>query len=88
MPKFTDKRYPIQLWRDSLNNGDPQFHQFQQNEQSVLNSAHSRQKSITTYDVRNPGPGLGQTYTCGGFIAYFALSDIRTHNFTVDRHWL
>jgi len=42
--------------------------------------------NITTYDVRNPGPGLGQTYTCGGFIAYFALGDIRTHNFTVDRH--
>jgi len=39
----------------SINSDGQQFHIYQQNEQSLL-----------TYDVRNPGPGLGQTQTYGG----------------------
>jgi hypothetical protein len=32
-------------------------------------------KTTTTYDVRNPGPGLEQTQTCGGvFVLFFAIT--------------
>jgi len=32
----------------------------------TLNWTHWTQKKPTTYDVVNPGPGLGQMQTCGG----------------------
>jgi hypothetical protein len=76
-----------------LNLNGHQFHQYQQSEQSPLNSDghqfHQYQQSeplilielvehkkTTTYDVGNPGPGLGQAQTCGwlnGIPTLFAL---------------
>jgi hypothetical protein len=38
--------------------------QYQQNEKYSLTLAHWAQKNTTTYDVRNPCPGLGQTHKC------------------------
>jgi len=47
-------RVRILLWKESLNSDGQQFHQYLQNEQSLLSL-----KIITTiYGVRNPGPGL------------------------------
>ena len=43
-----------------------QFHQYQQNEQSLLTWNHWTWKKTTTYDVRNPGPGLGQAQNVAG----------------------
>ena len=48
-------------WKESLNNDGQQFHQYQQDEQSPLIITHLTQKEITTYDVGNLCPGLGQS---------------------------
>jgi len=45
------------LWKDG-----PQFHQYQQNEQSHL----LNKKKTITYDIGNPGRVLGQVHKCGG----------------------
>ena len=66
----------MKLWKESKRDG-PQFHQYQQNEQSPLNNDgqhfHQLQRTTTsrlkplnikkamTYGNGNPGPGLGQT---------------------------
>ena len=50
------------LGKESLNNDGHQFHQYQQNKQHL--SSWLNTKKITTYDVRNPGPGLGQKCAC------------------------
>ena len=34
-------------------------------------------KKIMTYDIGNPGPGLGQTLTCGGVKS---INGIQTHH--------
>ena len=45
----------------NVNSDGQQFHQYQQNERSPLNRLNSlNAKKLTTYDVRNPGPVLGQ----------------------------
>ena len=41
------------LWKERLNSDGQQFHQYPQNEHSPLTFT-------MTYDVRNPGSGLGQ----------------------------
>ena len=53
------------MWKESLNNDGQQFHQYLQNEQSSLTSTHKTQKKTVTYDVGNPGPGLGQAQKYG-----------------------
>jgi hypothetical protein len=47
--------------KESLNNDGQQFHQYQQDKQSPLIITHLTQKEITTYDVGNLCPGLGQS---------------------------
>ena len=53
------------LWKESLNSDGQQFHQYQQNDQSPL--TEHKKKLLTTYDVGNPGSGLGQAYRYDGF---------------------
>jgi hypothetical protein len=50
------------LWKESLYSDG---HQYQQTITSHLTSW--KQKKATTYDVRNLGPGLGQTQKCDRF---------------------
>jgi hypothetical protein len=50
----------------SLNSDDQPFPQYQQNVQSPLILSHWTHKKHTTYDVRDPCHGLGQTQNCGG----------------------
>jgi len=38
------------------NSDGQQFHQYQRNEQPLLNANHSTQKEIVRYVTRNPGP--------------------------------
>ena len=55
------------MWRNkSLNSDDQQFPQYQQNVQSPLILIPYIYKKPTTYDVRDPCHGLGQTQNCGG----------------------
>jgi hypothetical protein len=56
------------LCKEDLNSNGHQLHQYQQNElkqdlSNQLNSLNTRQS--TTYDIGNPGPGLGQSQTFG-----------------------
>jgi len=57
----------VLLWNESLHNDGQQLHQYQQNEQSLLisNNDHCTKYKIMTYDVRNPGLGLGHAQKCG-----------------------
>jgi hypothetical protein len=54
------------IWKESLSDGH-QFHQNQQNEQSplILTTLTEHKKNSMTYEVGNPGPGLGQAQECG-----------------------
>ena len=47
--------------KESLNSDGQQFHQYHQNKQTPFTFSHWTQKINMTYDVGNPGPGLGQT---------------------------
>jgi len=58
-------KFILMLWKKSLNCDSQQFLQYQQNEQSPLTITHWIQQKTTTYDVRNPVPGLGETQKCG-----------------------
>jgi hypothetical protein len=49
----------VLLWKESLKTNGQQFHQCQQNQQSLLTFTHWPQKT-TTYDVGNPSQSLGQ----------------------------
>jgi hypothetical protein len=51
------------FYERKLKSNGQQFHQYQQNEQSLLTEY---KKSTTTYDVGNSGPALGQTQKWGG----------------------
>jgi len=53
------------LWQESLNSDSQQFHQYQQNDQSPL--TEHKKKLTTTYEVGNPGSGLGQAHRYDGF---------------------
>ena len=44
---------------------DQQFHQYQQNQHKNHLPPQLIEKNMT-YDVRNPGPSLGQSQKCGG----------------------
>ena len=50
----------ISLWKESLNSDSHQFHQYQQN----LNSLNT--KILQHNDIGNPGPDLGQAQQCYG----------------------
>jgi hypothetical protein len=63
----------INKTKDSLNSNGQQCHQYQQKEQLLLRSL--KIKKTTTYDVRNPGPGLRQAQQCSGL-----YSLIRSHS--------
>jgi hypothetical protein len=52
-------KYKLLLTLDKeliLNSDSQQFHQYQRNEQPLLNANHSTQKEIVRYVTRNPGP--------------------------------
>ena len=51
-----------------INSDGQQFHQYQQNEQSPLTFSPNTKTNISTCDVGNPGPALGQAQICGGVI--------------------
>ena len=53
------------LWNANFNSDSEQFNQYQQNEQSPLKLNSLNMKKTTTYDIGNPGPGLGQAQKCG-----------------------
>ena len=55
----------VRLWRQFINSDGQQLHWHQQSEQLPVTLAHWTLKK-TTYDVGNPGPGLGQAQKCGG----------------------
>ena len=64
------------LWKESLKSDGKKIHQYQQNEE--LPTFHLKSVNIiktTTYDVGNPGPGLGQAQKSGRslFVACFYL---------------
>ena len=48
------------LWKECLNSDGHQIHQDKQNEQPPLIFTLWTQQNTMTYDVDNPGPGLGQ----------------------------
>ena len=51
--------------KESLNSVGQQFYQYRQNEQSPLIITElTEHKKSTTYDIGNPGPGLGQEQKC------------------------
>ena len=57
--------------KSKSNSDGHQFHQYQQNEQSItshliLTELTEHKTKTTTYDVDNSGSGLGQTQTYGG----------------------
>jgi hypothetical protein len=52
------------IWKESLNSDGQQF---QQND-NHLSLKLTEYKKTMTYDVGNPGFGLGQTQTCGWII--------------------
>jgi len=56
------------IWKESLNNGDgQQFHQYKQNgNKTTFSPQITEHKKTKTFDVGNPGPGLGQAQKCGG----------------------
>ena len=62
------------IWKESLNNGDgQQFHQYKQYKQykqngkkTIFSPQITEHKKTKTFDVGNPGPGLGQAQKCGG----------------------
>ena len=56
----------IYLWKESSNTDGQRFQQYQQNEESLLISNPWTKNKTTTYEVGNPGPGLGQAQQCGG----------------------
>ena len=60
--------HQCQLNEQSPANSDgQQFHQYQHNEKSPLILTElTEHNKTTTYDVGNPGPGLGQAHTYGG----------------------
>jgi len=55
------------LWKESLNSDGHQFHQYQQNEQSllILTELSADRKTMTYADVI-PGPGLGHVRNVAG----------------------
>ena len=60
-------KFRIELWRESSNSDNHQFCQYQQNDQLSLTSPpFIEDETIMTFDVRIPGPGLGQTQKSGG----------------------
>ena len=52
------------LWNESLNSDGQRFHQYQQNEHSLLTLTR-KTKQITTYNVGNPSPSLRQEQNYG-----------------------
>ena len=50
----------INKTKGSLISDGQQFHQYQQNELSLLTLTHWRQRMNTTNDIENSGPGLEQ----------------------------
>ena len=73
-------KIPNKLWNEGLNSDGHQFHQYQQNELSYLILTELTEQSYliltelikhkiktTTYNIGNPGTGLGQSQKCGGF---------------------
>ena len=66
--KYTNVFYQFYLYckKESLNSGDQQFDQYQQNEQSPLILNHGTQNRTTAYDVGNPCPMVTLTQKCGG----------------------
>ena len=54
---------PRLLCQERFNTDGYQFHQYQQS--LLVVTDHTKHKK-TTYDVGNPGPGLGQAQTCRG----------------------
>ena len=55
------------LWKESLSSDGHQFHQYQQNKQSLLifTELTEHKKKTMTYDVGDPGPVLGWAQKCG-----------------------
>ena len=60
--------------RKFLNSDGQQFH-LSINKTNInnhlLHQIIEHQKKTTTYDVGNPGPGLGQAQKCGGIKLFF-----------------
>ena len=56
--------YLIQLWKESLNSDGQQFHQYQQRKHLTSDLNSSNIEKTTTYDIRNPGPGVGLPQIC------------------------
>ena len=64
--KYTfESIYILSLWKETFNSDGQQFHPHQQNEQSHLNLNWLNTKKDYTYDIGNPGYGLGEAHICG-----------------------
>ena len=72
----------LSLWKENLNTEGQQFHHYIQNRQPSLTSTHKKKerKKTTTYNIGNPGPGLGQAHNCGidkpimdGLVVFFTI---------------